>query len=254
MKVLLIEDEEPASNRLKKLLLAIDSSLEIVGMLVSVKSTVSWLKSNPLPDLILMDIHLSDGSSFEIFKSFEVKCPVIFTTAFDQYALQAFKVNSIDYLLKPIKKDELAQAIEKFNNWFKHDDDHTFDYSRLLSAIEKNKSGFQKRVIIRYGENIKPIEIEDVAYFYTHDKIDYLRTKEKIDYPIDYHLDQLEEILDPKKFFRINRQFIINYVAIQKMVSFSKSRVKLHLKPECELETVVSTERSGNFKEWLIGK
>lgn len=253
MKVVLIEDEEPASERLKKLLLQLDPNIDILQTLVSIKTSVTWLKDNS-PDLIFMDIHLADGLSFEIFKEVRISCPVIFTTAYDQYALQAFKVNSIDYILKPVKKEDLQAAIDKFNAWFKKNEKYPIDYQKLLEALEKGKTEFQKRIIIRYGDIIKAVEIKDVAYFYTQEKIDYLRTKDGIEYPIDYHLDELEEILDSKIFFRINRQFIVNYAAIDKMVSFSKSRVKLILKPAISHETIVSTERSPNFKQWLIGK
>jgi DNA-binding LytR/AlgR family response regulator len=254
MNVLLIEDEEPASTRLKKLLNTVDPTLEVLTVLVSVKSAIDWLSTNPPPDLIIMDIQLSDGVSFDIFNEVEIKCPVIFTTAYDQYALQAFKVNSVDYLLKPVKAEELKNALDKYQKLFKEKKSPEIDYATLLSALSKGKDEFQKRIVIRYGEIIKTVEIADIAYFYTESKINFLFTFKNQRFSVDHNLDELEHILNPKEFFRINRQFIINIKAIDKMVTVSKSRVKLSLNPPCEIETIVSTERSSYFKEWLTGQ
>lgn len=254
MKVVLIEDEEPASTRLKKMLHSIYPDLEILETLVSVKSAIQWFNQNHQPDLIIMDIQLSDGVSFDIFNEIEIKCPVIFTTAFDQYALQAFKVNSVDYLLKPVKSDELKAALDKYQKLFKEKKSTEVDYSVLLSALTKSKGEYQKRIVIRYGEIIKTVEIADVAYFYTESKINFLYTFKNQRFSVDHNLDELEHILNPKEYFRINRQFIVNIKAIDKMVTVSKSRVKLTLNPPCEIETIVSTERSSYFKDWLTGQ
>lgn len=253
MRTLIIEDEEPAAARLQKMLLEIDPEITVLGVIVSIKSAVAWLDKNAMPDLILMDIHLSDGTSFDIFNEVKVTCPVIFITAYDQYALKSFQVNGIDYLLKPVKKDELKRALEKFNKWFMNRSGQGIDYSKLASLIQKSDRELKKRILIRYGDIIKTVEIADVAYFYTEGKINFLKTKSNITYPIDFNLDELEHIIDPKVFFRINRQFIVNFDAITKMVSFSKSRVKITLSPISDIETIVSTERSGNFKHWLTG-
>lgn len=212
---------------------------------------MKWLQENEHPDLIFMDIQLADGISFEIFNQIPVKCPVIFTTAFDQYAIQAFKVNSIDYLLKPVKNDELEAAIAKFRK-SKTSTDSPIPYEKLLGLL-KGKPELHKRLLIRFGETIKAVEVSDVAYFYTENKINYLCTFDKKTYPLDFNLDQLESMIDPEHFFRINRQFIVHIKAINKMVSYSKSRVKLELVPPTEIETIVSTERSPNFKNWLTG-
>ena len=252
MKYLIIEDEDPAANRLEKMIATIVPDSFKIAQIVSVKSTVEWLQNNTHPDLIFMDIKLADGNSFEIFKLVKPKCPVIFTTAYDQYAIAAFKVNSIDYLLKPIKAEELKSAIEKFSELQNSDNHIQVDYKKLIEMINK-KSDFQKRIIIRFGDIIKAIEINDVAYFYTENKINYLRIFSGQSYPIDQNLDQVEAMLDPRIFFRINRQFIVNIKAIGKMVSYSKSRVKLELQPPSEAETIVSTDRSPNFKSWIIG-
>jgi len=253
MKYVIIEDEEPAAQRLEKLIMEVDPSLVLVAQLVSIKSSVKWLSENKHPDVMFMDIQLADGSSFEIFNIVKPQCPVIFTTAYDQYALQAFKVNSIDYLLKPIKKNELAEAIAKLKKLHPQDLEKAFpDFENLLKMI-KGKEEFQNRILIRYADTIKAVDIKDVAYFYTENKINFLCTFDKKSYPIDSNLDQIEAMIDSAVFFRINRQFIVNVNAIKNMVSYSKSRVKLVLSPSSEMETIVSTERSPNFKSWLTG-
>lgn len=253
MNYVIIEDEEPAAQRLQKLIREVDPSLVMVAQFVSIKSTVEWLTQNQHPDVMFMDVQLADGSSFEIFNIVKPQCPVIFTTAYDQYALQAFKVNSIDYLLKPIKKNELAEAIAKLKNLHPKDQERPFpDFEKLLTMI-KGKEEFQKRILIRYADTIKAVDIKDVAYFYTENKINFLCTFDKKSYAIDSNLDQIEAMIDPAIFFRINRQFIVNVNAIKNMLSYSKSRVKLELVPHTEIETIVSTERSPNFKTWLTG-
>ena len=250
MKVLIIEDEEPAAQKLSRQLKSIEPDIEIVDTLVSIEESVSWLKKHTAPDLIFMDIHLSDGSSFEIFKEVKIDAPIIFTTAYDQYAVQAFKVNSIDYLLKPITKEDLVQSLNKFKNSPKK---AAPDYSDLVKSLSKGKE-YQKRLLIKFGSTIKTLNIDDAAYFYTEDKIIYVCTKDNNQFPVDYTLDQLQQLLSPEQFFRINRQFIINIDSIEKMVSYSKSRVKVKLIPPIDKDTIVSTERSADFKKWLSGE
>jgi len=250
MKTLIIEDEELAAERLSRLIVETEPAAEIITTLASVKSAVKWFSENPMPELLFMDINLADGSSFEIFKKVNITCPIIFVTAFDQYAIDAFKVNSIDYLLKPLKKEDLKNALDKF----KRMKPSAPDMSQLVSQLLGNKKEFQKRIIIRFGENIKMVEVKDIAYFFTEDKINYLCTHAGLRYPVDFNLDELEHLIDPTEFFRINRQFIVNISSIEKMLAWSKSRVKLILKPVCEIETIVSTDRSPHFKEWLTGK
>jgi DNA-binding LytR/AlgR family response regulator len=249
INILIIEDEEPAANRLKKMLTELEHEAIVLDNIVSVNSAIEWFKQNPSPDLIFSDIQLSDGLSFEIFKNVEVQCAVIFITAYDQYAIDAFKVNSIDYLLKPIKKDDLQVAINKFKK-LNRSETPPLDINKVLEVFHP-KTEYKTRFIVRYGEHIKTIKIEDAAYFYTEDKINFLTTKEGRRYTIDYNLDALESMLDPKIFFRINRQFIISINAISEMFSYSKSRVLIKLNPLTKHETIVSTERSGDFKLWL---
>lgn len=254
MKILVIEDEKLASDRLIKMIKEVEPSAEILDTLVSIRSSVEWLKTHAAPDVIMMDIHLADGPSFEIFAAVQVTSPVIFTTAYDEHALDAFKVNSIDYLLKPIKKEEIERAFEKLRKLSGMHLKQLETFMKQFSGQTKTPAkDYQKRIVIRYGDTIKMVEVAEVAYFYTEDKINYLCTSANLRYPIDYNLDELETMLDPEQFFRINRQFIINISSIDKMLAWSKSRVKVVLKPATTEDTIVSTERSPNFKEWLTG-
>lgn len=251
MKILLIEDEDPAAKRLQKMLKEIEPAAIIPEHIVSVSSAIKWLKENEAPDLIISDIQLSDGISFDIFKKINTQCPIVFTTAYDQYAIDAFKVNSIDYLLKPVKKEELLTAINKFKN-LKNTQTQSFDINKLLQSFNAaSATTYKNRFIVRYGEHIKTINIQDVAYFYTEDKINFLTTKEGRRYTIDFNLDTLETMLNPQVYFRINRQYIIGIHSITEMFAYSKSRVLVKLNPPTKQETVVSTERSGDFKLWL---
>jgi DNA-binding LytR/AlgR family response regulator len=252
MKILLIEDEAAAARRLEKMLLELQPDAAIQARLDSVESAVLWLQNNPAPDLILLDIHLADGASFEIFEHTKVTAPVIFTTAYDEYALRAFKANAVDYLLKPIKTNELAAALDKYRRFFA-----TPDYAALLQALRQRETApdYLRRMLIRLGNSMKLVNVDDAAYFYTKDKITFVVTRGiGKRFPVDYPLDRLETLLDPAVFFRINRQFIVQVTAIREMHPYSKSRVKVDLDPPTDLETVVSTERSAEFKRWLSGE
>jgi two-component system, LytTR family, response regulator LytT len=251
LRILLIEDEEPAAKRLQKMIQEIETAAEIPQSIVSVASGLAWFANNTMPDLIFSDIQLSDGLSFEIFKELDITCPVIFTTAYNQYAIEAFKVNSIDYLLKPIKKEELESAFKKFRK-LKSAGGSTFSIDKLLQTLQPSmKPEYKKRFVVKYGEHIKTINIEEVVYFYTEDKINFLCTKDARRYVIDFNLDALDNMLDPKIFFRINRQYIIAIYSIADMLSYSKSRVLIKLAPPARHETIVSTERAADFKHWL---
>ena len=250
MKILLIEDEQAAVRRLQKLLVEIDPHNEVVGALSSIESAVEWLEAHAAPDVILMDIHLADGSSFDIFDKVPVTAPVIFATAFDEYALKAFKVNAIDYLLKPIKKIDLEQALSRISKGAAKDTLGDDFIQKLANAglIKKNK-----RILVKMGQAIKLIELENVAYFYSRDKISFAVLPGNKRYPLDQSLDQLEQMVDPLHFFRINRQFMVKMEAIDEMIAYSKSRVKLKLNPPTEEDAIVSKERSPDFKKWLLG-
>ena len=251
MTILIIEDEEPAYKRLQKMLKELEPDHTLLDQIVSVSSAVKWFKENDAPDLIISDIQLSDGISFEIFKQVDIKCPVIFTTAYDQYAIEAFKVNSIDYLLKPVKKEELEKAITKFKAFTPAIAAPAIDINKLLQSLQPAGTDYKKRFVVRYGEHIKTIDIEEVVYFYTEDKATFMCTKDARRFVVDFNLDTLDSLLDPKIFFRINRQYIISIHSIAEMFAYSKSRVLIKLNPAAKHETIVSTERSADFKHWL---
>lgn len=249
MKTVIIEDEKLAQERLEELINQVDSSIEVTAKLASVEESIKWLKKNE-PDLIFLDIQLEDGLSFEIFDKVTIDVPVIFTTAYDQYAIKAFKLNSIDYLLKPIRKAELEEALNKYKNI---KNSYLRDFEDVFNSIMNKEISYKKRFLVQYGQKIKKIETEEIAYFYAMEKNVFMTTYEKSNYPVNYSLDKLTEILDPEKFFRINRKMIISFDAIKNMIPFSRSRIKIELNPPApkEVEALVSVERASSFKEWL---
>jgi DNA-binding LytR/AlgR family response regulator len=247
MKVIIVEDEQLAADNLEKLLVSIDAGIEVLAKLDSVRSTVQWL-THAACDLIFLDIQLSDGISFSIFEQLEVKIPVIFTTAYDQFALKAFKLNSIDYLLKPINLDELRQSLAKFKEF--HQNKTVPDIQKLIQAIRQTEQ-YQERFLVNAGQKLRSVKVSETAYFYAREKAVFLCTFENKHYDIDYTLEKLQEILDPKKFFRINRHLIVNIEAIVAMHTVSKSRLKLELKPTTQDEVIVSFNNVQEFKRWL---
>ncbi len=249
MKTIIIEDETLAAERLEELIHEIDSSIEVISKLTSVEQSVKYLKQNK-PDLIFLDIQLEDGLSFSIFETVEVDVPIIFTTAYDQYAIKAFKLNSIDYLLKPIKKDELRESLNKYKNI---KSSYLMDFEDIIRSIQSKEISYKKRFLIQYGQKIKKVEIDEVAYFYAMEKNVFLTTSSGNTYPIDFTLDKLQEVIDPEKFFRINRKMIVGFDAIKNMIPFSRSRIKIELLPTepKDVEALVSVERSSAFKEWM---
>lgn len=253
MKILLLEDELLALERLEKLLLSYCPEHTIVGKLSSLQSAKNWLSSSAEADLILADIQLGDGLSLDFFKSENWQIPVIFTTAYDEYSLQAFKLNSIDYLLKPIKAVELVAAIQKCATQLEKKTATVIDYAKLAEALVSREAHYQTRLLIRYGQTLKAVDIASVAYFFVDNRVISLKTFEGKMLPIDQNLDELELLLDPKQFFRINRKVIVNIKAIKSMHAYSRSRVHLSLEPTTEIDTLVSTERSPVFKKWLEG-
>lgn len=251
MKALIVEDENIAADKLERLLKQIDESIEVSAKLESVSQTTEWLKANTV-DLIFLDIHLSDGNCFRIFDELEVKTPIIFTTAYDQYAIQAFKVNSIDYLLKPINKYDLIQSIEKYKQVHSMcESSDTIDYNDLMSSIKSHHKLYQKRFMVVVGDQIKTILCRDVAYFFAEGKYVFLVDKDRQRYLVDFTLDKLNEILDPDSFFRINRQIIVGFESIKTMQKWFTRRIKLHLEPAYENDAIVSVERVSDFKKWL---
>jgi len=249
VKVLIIEDEKIAANNLETMLHQIDVTIDVQSKIDSIEESVKWLNNNTV-DLIFLDIHLADGLCFKIFEQIEIKTPVIFTTAYDQYAIRAFKVNSIDYLLKPIEIQQLKQSLEKFKELNQVQNAETFDFAALVNYYNK-RIKYQERFIVRYAQKIKSIKTSDIAYFYIEAESVFLCTKSHNNYPIEYSLDKLESIINPKDFFRINRQYIINIASIENMYSLSKSRIKIELKPKPDNETVVSYNKMSDFRNWL---
>lgn len=252
MKVLIIEDEAPAFRRLQKVLEEIDPQIEILEVIDNVEDAVKWLKNHTHPDLIFMDIQLSDGLSFEIFEQAKIAKPIVFTTAFDEYMLRAFKVNSIDYLLKPIKKEDLQQALIKYKELKSSFSDHA-DINALISQIRLDDKKYKTRFLVKQGERLISVLVEDIAFFYVHNGLVYLKTHAGRGYVVDFTLDELQQQLDPDKFFRANRQFIINYPSIKTVHKWYKGKLKLDTYLPTDEEITISAEKATEFKEWFGG-
>jgi len=250
MQVVIIEDELPAARMLQRKVEA--EGLQVVAMMHGVAQSLAWFTENPLPDLVFMDIQLSDGLSFDLFEPLQLQVPIIFTTAYDQYAIKAFKVNAIDYLLKPIDTDELRAAIHKYRQGHRP---AAAEVSQWVQALQQQLSTgpvYKKRFSIRVGQHLKLIDIGEVSAFYAENKGVYLRTREGRDYLIDSPLDQLEKQLDPNAFFRINRKIIVAFTAITDIQWHSNTRFKLYVQAfDPSDDWVVSRERTPDFKQWL---
>ena len=250
MNVLIIEDEKPAARRLGRMLESLN--MQANAMLHSVEESLEWFQKNEHPDLIFLDIQLSDGLSFEIFEHIEIKSAIIFTTAFDEYALQAFKLNSIDYLLKPIDSDELEQAVTKYKELIPEKKAIALDFddikNLLINPLERE---YKKRFTVKVGQHLKMISIDAIECFYSENKGTYIHTNENRDYLIDLTLEELEKELEPQTFFRVSRKFYVNINAIKDMVSYTNSRLQIKLNTYNEQEVIVSRERVRDFKDWL---
>jgi len=249
-RVIIIEDELHAGERLKRMLESQVDHIEVLCILESIDEATQWLSNNSQPDLAFFDIQLSDGLSFEIFDRVVVECPIIFTTAYDQYAIKAFEVNSVDYLLKPIDKDDLERAIEKYQSHFQKQGD-TINYAELAGMLKKVTSQYKSRFLVSKGASLIPIGVEDIAYFNTHDSLVYLNTFQGKRYVVSHRLDELEGTLDPKLFFRANRQFITHHQSVTKVHPFFNGKLRIELIPANQDEVVVSRLKAAQFKEWL---
>lgn len=249
MTVLIVEDEKHAREHLEKIMLDIEPSLRVAAKLDTVQATVAWLRSNPAPDLIFLDIHLADDLSFKIFEQIEVRTPVIFTTAYDQYALQAFKVNSVDYLLKPIARTDLAASLKKYKDT--RSTAQVIDFQKLLESMAPPAKTYRERFMVSRGEHVLSVPTGDVAWFEGEDRYVYLMRKDGKRYMIDDKLADLEHLLPPREFYRLNRSFIARFDAIRDILNLSKSRVKVTLDPPTSREVVVSSEKTADFKAWL---
>jgi len=251
-KILIIEDEKPAAEWLQQLISKLDDSISIFGVIDSVRGAVEWFRQNSAPDLVFMDIQLADGLSFEIFEQVKVPCPVIFTTAYEEYAVKAFKVNSVDYLLKPIAFDELESAFQKFLNQAKKEETVQLVTLDLLNKVrEMLRKQYKTRFIIKVGEHLKSIPVEDIQFFYSLDKATFLCTSDFKTYIVDYSLDRISEMVDEHRFFRINRKYILSNQSIADIVFYSNSRLKIKLKKPDEESIIVSRDKVAAFKEWL---
>ncbi len=266
MQVFIVEDEPLAVKKLVRLLEEVAFDVKVVGTAGSIRAAVEWLEANPVPDLIFLDIELSDGQSFEIFQRTRVSSPVIFVTSYDEFALQAFKVNSVDYLLKPVQKEDLANAIAKYR-------DLKLQYARAASPISasieslllslsggvglpasaKAPAGkeYRTRFLVKHLQKYVPVEVADIAYFWSEGRINFFKTHSGQKYLVEYTMEEIEDMLDPRHWFRVSRQFIVSVPSVSEIHPFFNNRLKLHLKPQEPEEVTVSRERVGDFKVWL---
>ncbi len=250
MKVVVIEDETPAANRLIKLLRNMDSAIDVVNRFDSVEPSVKFFQSAPNIDLVFMDIQLADGLSFDIFSKATVTAPVIFTTAFDQYTLKAFKVNSVDYLLKPIDENELQQAVEKYRQLYsKKENDFSGKILKMMQEMATVK--YKERLLIKRGQQLSYLKTDTTAYCYADGKLCYAVDFSNNKYLLEINLTELEEQLQPNKFYRINRSLLVNIDAVKKVHTWLGGRLKLELSLASNAETIVSRDRVNGFKDWL---
>lgn len=254
MKILIVEDEPLAAAQLAANIAGIKPDSQIMAVCDTVKSTVNWLQNNPAPDLSFFDIQLGDGLSFEIFEKVDFRQPVIFITAFNQYAIQAFKVNSIDYLLKPIDRNDLERALTKYDNLLqpKTSGITTQMLEEIISSLKKKP--FKERFLVKVGTHLRIVETKDVLYFYSLQKGTYLKLNDGKDYLLDNSLEQVEEVVDTSTFFRINRRYLVSLKSITDVITYSNTRLKLKVQQPIDDEFLVAREKVKEFKEWLEGR
>jgi DNA-binding LytR/AlgR family response regulator len=248
MKILIIEDEKPAASRLIKLLQGYFPDAELVCNIDTVHRASHWLADNPAPDLIFCDIQLADGVSFEIFDQVKVSSPVVFTTAFDQYAIRAFQVNAVDYLLKPIDPKELGRAMEKFKS---RTGPASLDLNLLKSLIQPQAKSYKSRFLVRFGEKIQSVPVEEIAFFYSEERVTFLQTHSGKKYVLDSTLEQIESQVDQAVFFRLNRKYLSHIESIEEVLTYSNSRLKVSLRHCADPDILVSREKTADLKDWL---
>lgn len=251
MDVLIIEDEPLAAERLETLMTDINGSARVIDKIDSVKKAVQWIKKNSPPDLILMDIQLADGLSFLIFEQCEVKSPVIFTTAYDEYALKAFKVNSIDYILKPVDKTELANALRKLESLKSSQLSQEVLMQSISQAMSMLTKKYKERFVIKVGEHLKTVDTKNILYFFSQEKTSFCHTGDNRNHILDFTLEQLESLVDPAEFFRVNRKYLVRGESIQDIISYTNSRLRLILKNSQDNDVIVARERVQEFRQWL---
>jgi two-component system, LytTR family, response regulator LytT len=251
MTIFIVEDELLAVQKLLKLLQEVAPHSRVVGTADGIEEAVQWLSSHDSPDLILMDIELSDGQSFEIFNQIEVKSPVIFTTSYDEYAIQAFRVNSVDYLLKPIKREDLERALHKYESLNRSP--QPLDINKLIVELQRQSQPreYRTRFLVKQGQRLLPVETSDIAYFYSEEGLTFFVTRDRTKHLIDYTLEEVEQMLDPKQFFRVSRQFVLDVKSVAQIHPYFNGKLKLELKPPTEKEVTVSRERVNDFKDWM---
>jgi len=257
MKILIVEDEELAAERLAQLIREIEPDVEISGPLDTVSATVTHLNTRPVYDLIFLDIQLADGKSFSIFEECEVVTPVIFTTAYDEYALQAFELNSIDYLLKPVNREKLKLSLEKFKRlkeYFGAENPNDQLYEMIKNLKMPKSSAYKTRFLINKGDSMIPVKASDIACFYAEDKEVFLLTHDNKRHIIPHSIEELSAKLDPQHFFRVNRQFILSSESIRKVHNYFNFKLKVEIMPDSKLEIVVSRARTAAFKAWMNGE
>jgi two-component system, LytTR family, response regulator LytT len=257
MKVFIVEDERLGLDRLIKLLQEVDPDITVIGYVETVKSAIWWLENNPAPDIIFMDIELADGQCFEIFNKIEVKSPIIFTTSYDEYALRAFKVNSVDYLLKPVRREDLAQSLNKYRSLksnFVDKDLVNQNIEKLISGLQsfQQPKEYRKRFLVKQGQKLLSVEIDDIAWFSADGKLCFIRTWKNNRFIIDYTLEQLTDMLDPEEFFRVNRSYLVNIRSIVSVSPYFNGKLILQLSPAADInDVIVSREKASDFKHWM---
>jgi len=254
MNVLIIEDEALAAERLLKMIVAIDSDARVLAKLESVRAVIKWFGSNSLPDLIFMDVQLADGLCFEIFDKVRIDIPVIFTTAYNEYALKAFKVNSIDYLLKPIDKTELQIAIGKYKKQTLASNSSPYIEALILNKVKSMlQNPYKMRFVVRIGEHIKAVNVDDISFIYSSEKATLIRSATGRDFALEGSIDQITGEMDPARFFRVNRKYLVSIAHVSDIIAYSGNRLKLITKGIESDEIIVSREKVTDFKKWLEG-
>jgi DNA-binding LytR/AlgR family response regulator len=248
MKALIVEDEHLAADKLEKMLLNIDPDIKVMAKLESVVESINWLNTQEKPDLIFLDIQLDDGISFEIFDSMQLDVPIIFTTAYDQYAIKAFQVNSVDYLLKPIEESALKKSLEKYRNIYQTSDTQLNKINTLYNQIVRS---YKSRFFVKIGNHFHSIAVNEIQCFLIQERATFLRTMNGKKYDLDYSLDQIQKLVDPNIFFRINRNYLIHIDSIQDIFSYSSNRLGVKLKMLDHLDMIVSRDKVADFKKWL---
>ncbi|MGM0375615.1 MAG: LytR/AlgR family response regulator transcription factor [Bacteroidota bacterium] len=254
MDILIVEDELPTRRLLKDMIEKVRPDWKIAGSTSSVDETIEWLEENPQPTLIFMDIQLSDGTCFEIFDKVQIDSFVIFTTAYDEYAIQAFRVNSIDYLLKPVNQEKLEEAIRKYEHLFRENRNQektAIDYQELARALESKTAHYRSRVMVNLADGFQKLNTSDIAWLVSSNKITTAVTFDHNHHVVDFTLDKLEKELDPAMFFRANRQYILNIETIHKVENWFNGKLVVKTRPQAEEKIVVSRERARNFKDWI---